>query len=55
MVGIMYFKYFPEAVNKLPSGLTIYKSPFICTDGTRGVVGGPHHVFTHTEKYCASA
>ena len=55
MVGIMYLKYFQEAVYKLPSGLTIYKSPSISTDGTRGVVGGPHHVFAHIEKYCASA
>ena len=55
MVGIKYLKYFPEAVCKLPSGLTIYKSPFISTDGTRGVVGGPHHVFTKIEKYCGSA
>ena len=55
VVGIKYLKYFPEAVYKLPSGLTIYKSPFISPDGTRGVVGGPHHVFTHIEKYCASA
>ena len=54
MVGIKYLKYFPEAVYKLPSGLTIYKSPFISTDGIRGVVGGPH-VFTNIEKYCASA
>ena len=55
MVGIKYLKYFPEAVYKLPLGLTIYKSPFISPDVTRGVVGGPHHVFTHIEKYCASS
>ena len=54
MVGIKYLKYFPEAVCKLQSGLTIYKSPFISTGGCRGVVGGPH-VFTKIEKYCASA
>ena len=50
MVGIKYLKYFPEAVYKLPSVLTIYKSSFISTDGTRGVVGGPHHVFIQIEK-----
>ena len=54
IVSIKYLKYFPESVYKLPSGLTIYKSPFISPDGTRGVVGGPH-IFTHIEKYCANS
>ena len=53
MIGIKYLKYFPEAVFRLPSGLTIYESPFLSTDGTRGVVGGPHQVFTMIERhYC---
>ena len=28
LIGIKYLKYFPEAVFKLPTGLTIYESPF---------------------------
>ena len=55
MIGIKYLKYCPESVFKLPTGLTIYKSPFVSPDGTRGVVGGPHHVFSLIEKYCCSA
>ena len=53
IIGIKYLKYFPEVVFRLPSGLTIYESPFLSIDGTRGVVGGPHQVFTMIEKhYC---
>ena len=54
IVGIKYLKYFPEVVFRLPTGLTIYESPFVNPDGSRGVVGGPHQVFTMIEKhYCA--
>ena len=35
---------------ELPTGLTIYESKFKNIDGTRGIVGGPHHVFTEIEK-----
>ena len=42
------------AVFKLPTGLTIYESPFLNPDGTRGVVGGPH-VFSLIEKHCNNA
>ena len=53
IIGIKYLKYFPEVVFRLPSGLTIYESPFLSVDGTRGVVGGPHQVFTMIERhYC---
>ena len=55
MIGIKYLKYFPEAVFRLPTGITIYESPFLNLDGTRGVVGGPHHVFSLIEKHCKSA
>ena len=54
LIGIKYLKYFPEAVFKLPTGLTIYESPFLNPDGTRGVVGGPH-VFSLIEKHCNNA
>ena len=53
IIDIKYLKYFPEVIFRLPSGLTIYESPFLSIDGTRGVVGGPHKVFTMIERhYC---
>ena len=45
MMGIKYLRYFPEPIFQLPSGLTIYRSQFINTDGSCGVIGGPHEVF----------
>ena len=51
MVGIKYFRYFPELVYQLSSGLTIHRSHFKNVDGTRGVIGGPHQVFTEIEKF----
>ena len=51
MVGIKYLRYFPNLVFQLPSGLSIYKSHFKNADGSDGVIGGPHHVFTEIEKY----
>ena len=50
MLGIKYLRYYPEKVFQLPSGLTIYRSWFKNADGTRGVVGGPHKVFTEIES-----
>ena len=50
MVGVQYLKYFPERIFQLPNGLTIYKSSFKNPDGSRGVVGGPHHIFAEIEK-----
>ena len=49
MLGIKYLRYYPEKVFQLPSGLTIYRSWFQNADGTRGVGGGPHKMFTETE------
>ena len=46
MIGIRYLRYFPELICKLPTGLSIYQSQFENFDGTRGVVGGPHRVFS---------
>ncbi|XP_066924073.1 uncharacterized protein [Clytia hemisphaerica] len=40
-----YNRYFPEPVFQLPSGLTIYRSQFVNTDGSFGIIGGPHEVF----------
>ena len=50
MIGIQYLKYYPEPVFKLPSGLTIYMSYFRNVDGSRGVIGGPHQVFSEIRK-----
>ena len=50
MLGIKYLGYNPEKVFQLPSGVTIYRSWFKNADGTRGVVGGPHKVFTEIES-----
>ena len=49
MIGIKYLRYHPERVFQLPSGLTIYKSMFTNSDGSRGVIGGPHRVFSEIE------
>ena len=51
MIGIKYLKYFPDVVFQLPSGLTIYNSHFKNPDGSRGIIGGPHHVFTEIERF----
>ena len=50
MIGSKYMRYHPEPIFTLPSGLTIYKSPFVNVDGTRGVIGGPHPVITQIDK-----
>ena len=50
MIGIKYLRYHPVAVYQMPSGLTIYKSPFTSIDGTTGIVGGPHEVFSKIDQ-----
>ena len=50
MIGVKYLRYYPEKVFQLPFGLTIYKFQFENADGTRGVTGGPHRVFTEIES-----
>ena len=49
MIGVKYLRYFPKEVFQLPSGLTIFKSPFKNLDGSYGVVGGPHPVIKQIE------
>ena len=51
MIGSKYLRYHPEPIFTLPSGLTIYKSPFTNIDGSRGVIGGPHPVITQIDKF----
>ena len=50
MVGIKYLRHHPKPIFQLPSGLTIYRSIFKNPDRSRGVIGGPHHIFTTIEK-----
>ena len=46
MIGIKYLKYFPKEIYKLPNGLTIYEALFENSDGSLGVVAGPHQSFS---------
>ena len=50
MLGTKYLRYHPEPIFALPSGLTIYKSPFVSSNGIQGVIGGPHHIITEIDK-----
>lgn len=50
MIGIKYLQYHPRLVYQLQSGLSLYESSFTSSDGGRGVVGGPHRVFTEVHK-----
>ena len=51
IIGIKYFRYYPEIVFQLPSGLTIFRSKFKNADGSQGVIGGPHQIFNQISKY----
>ena len=52
MIGIKYMKYFPEQIFQLPSGLTIYRSCFLNSDGSSdGIIGGPHEIFNQIDNY----
>ena len=50
MIGIQYLKYYPTLIYSLPNGLSIYQSQFSDPDGNRGIVGGPHNIFTEIHK-----
>ena len=50
MIGIKYLKYYPKKIFSLPSGLTIYESQLVSHDGSRGIVGGPHKIFSEIQK-----
>ena len=50
MIGSKYQRYQPVPVFSLPSGLTIYRSPFNNGTGGRGVIGGPHEVITEIDR-----
>ena len=46
MIGMKFIRYHPKLIYQLPSGLGIYESVFNNADGGRGVIGGPHEIFT---------
>ena len=50
MLGIVYNKWFPTEIFRLPSGLAIYRSKFASPDGSTGVVGGPHPVVSEVHR-----
>ena len=50
MIGSKYLKYHPVFKFQMPSGLRIYESSFASSDGSRGVIGGPHSVVTEIER-----
>ena len=52
MIGIKYLRHYPVLIFELPSGLSIYKSRFENHDGSLGVIGGPHRIFSEIEKMC---
>ncbi len=45
LIGIKYKRYHPKDIVELLTGLTVYKSVFVSSDGTTGVLGGPHPSF----------
>ena len=50
MFGILYNRYFPTEIFRLPSGLSIFRSRFKNPDGSYGVVGGSHRRFREIEE-----
>lgn len=44
-IGGKDLRYHPKTKFQLPSGLAIFESQFVNTNGGNGVVGGPHEVF----------
>ena len=50
MIGVKYLRYHPKLIHQLHSGLAIYESPFSNRNGGRGIIGGPHPVFTRIHQ-----
>jgi len=42
ILGAKYFKYYPQFVFSLPSGLAVYKARLRSASGCQAVLGGPH-------------
>ena len=50
MLGSQYLKYFPFEMGRLNSGLTLYRSLFMGSDGSTGIIAGPHPSFTAVNR-----
>ena len=50
LIGIKYLQYHPQEVWKSKAGLAVLDSWFLSVDGTTGVIGGPHAVFTEVDR-----
>ena len=50
LIGILFNYFIPRLVHILPTGLAIYKSMFVGTNGTRGCIGGSHELFRQCER-----
>ena len=46
IIGAKYFKYFPQLVFSLPSGLAVYRAKLLSASGHQAVLGGPHAAWT---------
>ena len=46
IIGGKYFKYFPQLVFSLPSGLAVYRAKLLSASGRQAVLGGPHAAWT---------
>ena len=42
LIGSKYLRFFPQLIHKFESGLSIFESVFTSSDGSRGILGGPH-------------
>ena len=51
MIGVKYLRYFPKLVYQLPTGLSLFESTFVGRNGERGIIGGPHKIFTEVQKH----
>ena len=50
LIGAKYFYTHPREVYRSKSGLAIFDSPFLSSDGTTGVLIGPHKRFSEIEQ-----
>ena len=50
LIGSKYLRYFPKIVFEHETGLGIYRSQFKSSDGSRGVLNGPHPKFSEIER-----
>ena len=47
MIGIKYLRYHPKLVHQMSTGLSLFESQFQDATGRRGVISGPHPIFTN--------